>query len=156
MASSTPQSTFISKRYFQTPYCLTGFHVRVHPCCSVASINEWNRCLVGSSMIYLSTHRVVLLYTAFELATCVLAKAKGLHPGITYISTGAQAYIMYAEEAQKGSFAAGGAGWCEHMQGLLYKHVAQERDSYKQHIQATNPHKRIKIVAGQVQLWRPT
>lgn len=65
-------------------------------------------------------------------------------------------WLAFKNDLRASEFKTGVARWCEHMQGLLYKHVAQECDSYKQYIQAKNPHKRIKIVAGQVQLWRPT
>lgn len=62
-------------------------------------------------------------------------------------------WLAFKNELRASRFKTGVARWCER---LLYKLVAQERDSYKQHIQAKNPLKRIKIVAGQVELCRPT
>ena len=49
-------------------------------------------------------------------------------------------------------FKSGVAEWCDKIQRLVLTKVALERDCYRQHIEAKNPNKRIRIVAGTVQV----
>lgn len=44
------------------------------------------------------------------------------------------------------------AEWCEGALRLMCEQATQERDGYRGHIQAQHPNKRIKFVAGQVQV----
>lgn len=65
-------------------------------------------------------------------------------------------WLEFKNRLRASNFKTSVARWCEHMQRLLCEDMAKERDCYKQHIQAKNPNKRIKIVEGQVQIQRAT
>ena len=63
-------------------------------------------------------------------------------------------WLAFKNKLRLSEFRSGVEEWCEKRQRLALTEVAQERDCYKQHIQAQNPNKRIKIVAGTVQVQR--
>ena len=63
-------------------------------------------------------------------------------------------WLRFKNTLRASEFRSGVEEWCDKMQRLALTKVAQARDCYKQHIQAQNPNKRIKIVAGTVQVQR--